>query len=54
MEKLSEIGGVSNDLWKKHLPDDYERLNKILSARIQYVTRKVGEYGARQIDDNEF
>jgi len=54
MEKLSKIGEVSNDLWKKHLPGEYSRLNKILSARIQYMTRKVGEYSARQIDDNEF
>ena len=54
MEKLSKIGEVSNELWKKYLPGDYARLNKILSARIQYMAIKVGEYGARQIDDNEF
>jgi hypothetical protein len=54
MEKLYEIGEVSNGLWKKHLHDDFVRLNKILSVRIQYMTRRVGECGARQIDDNEF
>ena len=54
MRKSESVIQVSNSLWIKHFPDDCTRLNKILSKRIQYMVQKVGEFSARQVDDNEF
>jgi len=54
MRKLGEIKAISNGLWEGYFAGDCERLNKLLAARIQYMLRKVGEYGGRQITDNEF
>ena len=54
MRKLKNIRSISNALWYEHFPDDYDRLNKILSARIQYMERKAGEFSEREIDGNEF
>jgi len=54
MRRLSEVSQVSNDLWSYHIPDSYARLNEVLSKRIDYMVRKVGEYSAKQIDDNDF
>jgi hypothetical protein len=54
IQKLNNVEKVSNKLWYTHLPDECERLNNLLLARMEYMKRKVDEYNARQIDDNEF
>jgi hypothetical protein len=54
MNRLSRICRISNSLWESYFPADCERLNNILFKRIEYMQEKVGEYSARQIDDNEF
>jgi len=45
MRKVGEVRLIENDLWAKHFPEDYERLNNVLSERIKYMSNKVGEYG---------
>ena len=54
MEKLSTMKTVNIKELAKRMPDDCQRLNKLLLERKQYMKRKVGEFSARQIDDNEF
>jgi len=47
LQKLQNIDTVSNELWEENLPNDCARLNAVLSARIEYMTKKVDEYRAK-------
>ena len=54
LEELKHIKTISINALTKRMPDDCHRLNKFIIERKQYMIRKVGEYSARQINDNEF
>ena len=53
-EKLTAIKRVNVTELMLRFPDCCRRLNGVLMERVKYTRRKVGEYSAGQIDDNEF